>query len=225
MATWFKSKLRLWQKQRQLKKLKDSRFAFLFEEPLKQGVDDKLDTYICFDCETTGLNPKKDKIITLSAIKIQGNQILASQALNLWIEQACSISPESIAVHQIRNTDLQEYSDESMEERRAIEQFLNFIQGYPLVGYYLEFDVAMVNQVIKPWLGITLPNRQIEVSELYYELRVKTLRHSMEQLTINLKFDAILTRLNIPNLGQHDAFSDALMTALIFLKLQEHAKR
>lgn len=220
MTSWFKSKRALWQKQRQLKKLKDPRFSFLFDEPRELSGDDQHQTYVCFDCETTGLNPKKDKIITLSAIKIQGNQILASQALNLWIEQACSINPESIAVHQIRNTDLQDSSNESLEERRAIEQFLFFIQGYPLVGYYLEFDVAMINQVIKPWLGITLPNQQIEVSELYYNLRLKTLKHSLAQPVINLKFDAILNRLAIPNLGQHDAFSDALMTALIFLKLQ-----
>lgn len=223
MIAWVKSRFRLWYKQHQLKKLKEPRFAFLFDDIKQQ--DAEADTYICFDCETTGLNPKKDKILTLSAIKIQGNQILASQALNLWIEHASSINPESITVHQIRNTDLQEHSDESLEERKAIEQFLYFIQGYPLVGYYLEFDVAMVNQVIKPWLGITLPNRQIEVSELYYEARLKILKRSMAQPVINLKFDVILNKLEIPNLGQHDAFSDALMTSLIFLKLQDHRER
>lgn len=223
MIAWVKSKFQFWHKQRQLKKLKDPRFGFLFDDTKHQGAE--ADTYICFDCETTGLNPKKDKILTLSAIKIQGNQILASQALNLWIEHATSINPESITVHQIRNTDLQEHSDESLEERKAIEQFLYFIQGYPLVGYYLEFDVAMVNQVIKPWLGITLPNRQIEVSELYYEARLKVLKRSMVQPVINLKFDVILNKLEIPNLGQHDAFSDALMTSLIFLKLQYHRER
>ncbi|WP_373016900.1 3'-5' exonuclease [Thiomicrorhabdus sp.] len=204
-----------WRRKRQFNKLKDRNYEFLFSEP------DRDDVFICFDCETTGLNPKNDKIISLSAIKIQGNQILTSHALNLLIEQDRPISPESIAVHRIRNVDLDEVGGEVKSEREAIHDFLHFIQGYPLVGYYLEFDVAMVNQVVSGWLGIRLPNSQIEVSELYYQKRLREVSHSIAQPNIDLKFDSILKRLDIPNLGQHDAFSDALMTALIFLKLQQ----
>lgn len=209
---------RTWRRKRQFKKLKDRRFEFLFETPSERDVA------VCFDCETTGLNPRKDRIITLTAFKIQGNQVLASEALTLFFEQSQPISPQSIVVHRIRNQDLLEQSSEVQEEREAMARFLEFIRGYPLVGYYLEFDVAMINRVVKPWLGIELPNAQIEVSELYYQRRLEEVKHGMAQPNIDLKFDTILKRLDIPNLGQHDAFNDALMTALIFLKLQQPVK-
>ncbi len=188
------------------RQLKDERFAFLFDAlPSDEEV-------VCFDCETTGLNPKKDKIVSLSAVKIRGREILTSTALNMTLAQNVAISEQSIKVHWIRNED----TLHGLTEREAIERFLHFIGSRPLVGYYLEFDVAMVNQVLKPWLGIALPNPQIEVSALYYDYK----EDPIPKKIIDLSFDAILQELSLPNFGQHDAFSDAVMTALIYIKLK-----
>ncbi|AZR82183.1 3'-5' exonuclease [Thiomicrospira sp. S5] len=189
------------------RQLKDERFAFLFDAVPPENE------WVCFDCETTGLDPKKDKIVSLSAMKIRGQEILTSEALNLTLAQDAAISEQSIKVHWIRNED----TVHGLSEREAIEQFLHFIGSRPLVGYYLEFDVAMVNQVLKPWLGIGLPNPQIEVSALYYDYK----EDPIPKKVIDLSFDAILKELALPNFGQHDAFSDALMTALIFIKLKK----
>jgi DNA polymerase-3 subunit epsilon len=206
---------------RQKRKLKLSEFTFIFDQEVSGS-------YVCFDCETTGLDPKKDKIVSLSAIKIQGNEILTSQSLNLLIQQDGLIAADSIVVHHIRNIDVVETLSSSarlMTEKQAVETFLQFIKGSTLVGYYLEFDVAMINQVIQPWLGVGLPNSQIEVSALYYDWVVRLAKRSgkqgLQQMNVDLAFDKILHKLNLPNLGQHDAFSDALMTALIFVKLQQ----
>jgi DNA polymerase-3 subunit epsilon len=206
---------------RQKHKLKTPEFEFIFDEEVSGA-------YVCFDCETTGLDPKKDKIVSLSAIKIEGNQILTSQSLNLLIQQDELIAADSIVVHHIRNIDVVETQSGStslMTEKQAIETFLQFIKGATLVGYYLEFDVAMIDSVIKPWLGVRLPNSQVEVSALYYDWVVRLAKRGgtqgLGQVNIDLAFDKILHKLNLPNLGQHDAFSDALMTALIFVKLQQ----
>ena len=42
---------------------------------------------------------------------------------------------------------------------------------------------------------------------------------------IDLKFDTIMTFLDIPVLGKHDALNDAIMTYMIFLKLKNLAKQ
>lgn len=187
------------------KRLKDPRFEFLFDSPSEEEV-------VCFDCETTGLNPRKDRLVSLSAIKIRGNEILTSEALNLTFLQKRDISEESIKIHMIRNED----TKQGLSEQEGIEAFLHFIGSRELVGYYLEFDVAMVNQIVKPWLGITLPNPQIEVSARYYDYKEEVIPKKI----IDLSFDSILNDLDLPNLGQHDAFSDAFMTSLIFIKLK-----
>ena len=209
--------IKSWLKGSQLNKLKrqlkDPNYQYLFD--VEPGV------FVCFDCETTGLNRKKDRIITLSAIKIVENEVKTSQSLNLVIKQKDDISPESIQVHQIRNMDVENSEGLYFDAFDAIKVFLEFIRGATLVGYYLEFDVAMVNRVIKPHLGIGLPNPQIEVSGMYYQHAMQKYKRSCIEPNIDLSFDAILKSLEIPNLGQHDAFSDALMTSLIFVKLQQ----
>lgn len=199
------------------RQLKDPYYQYLFD--VEPGV------FVCFDCETTGLDRKKDRIITLSAIKIVNNEVQTSQSLNLVIQQPEDISAESIAIHQIRNLDVENSESLYIDEFDAIKVFLEFIRGATLVGYHLEFDVAMVNRVIKPRLGIGLPNPQIEVSGMYYEYAMQKYKHSCIEPNIDLSFDAILKNLQIPNFGQHDAFSDALMTSLIFLKLQQSIDR
>jgi DNA polymerase-3 subunit epsilon len=85
-----------------------------------------------------------------------------------------------------------------------------------LVGYYLEFDVAMVNRYVKEYLGITLPNQQIEVSGLYFDKKIALI----PQGNIDLRFDTILRNLQVPQMGQHNAVNDAIMTAMIYLKLK-----
>ncbi|QCU90276.1 3'-5' exonuclease [Thiomicrorhabdus sediminis] len=198
--------------------LKDDAYAYLFE-PAQAGC------FVCFDCETTGLDRNNDRIITLSAVKIVGDEILTSQGLNLVVKQEQEIAEQSILVHQIRNIDVEDSKSAYATEQDAIKAFLAFIRGATLVGYYLEFDVAMVNRVIKPWLGIELPNPKIEVSELYYLYARREAKRSCIEPNIDLRFDSILKHLQLPNFGQHDAANDALMTALIFVKLQKMGLR
>jgi DNA polymerase-3 subunit epsilon len=97
---------------------------------------------------------------------------------------------------------------------------LALICNRPLIGYYLEFDMAMINRLVKPWLGVTLPNKQIEVSGLYFDKKIALI----PQGNIDLRFDTILRDLNIPRMGQHNALNDAIMTAMIYIKLQQPFK-
>ena len=192
-----------------LKNLKDERFSFLFDAP-------SADEIVVFDCETTGLNPNTDDIISIAAVKIKGNKVLTNDAIPIYIDQEKEIDHKSITIHQIRNCDLQG----AIPLKEAIEKFLYYIVNRPLAGYYLEFDVAMVNKYIKPMYGITLPNKQEEVSAIYYDKKIRTI----PQGNIDLRFDTILEDLDLPKLHAHDALNDAIMTALIYLKLKNTTK-
>lgn len=192
-------------RERNRKCLKNTKFEYLFD------TCKEMDEYVIFDTETTGLNPKKDEILSIGAVKIKGNKILTDNMLSLYLKPSREVNIQSIKIHQIRNIDLQN----ALEPQIAIEQFLDFIGALPLVGYYLEFDVAMINKYIKPWLGIKLPNKQIEVSGMYHDRKIKAIPDGI----IDLRFDTIMKELNLPIFGKHDAINDALMTAMIFVKL------
>ncbi len=191
------------------KKLKDEKYAFLFD-------DVENDEVVVYDTETTGLNPKTDEILSIGAIKIKGNKILTSEKFEIFLKPTCDINEESIKIHQIRNIDLQN----GYEPQVALEKFLHFIGSRPLVGYYLEFDVAMINKYLKSYLGIKLPNKQIEVSGIYHDKKIKLIPDGI----IDLRFDVIMKDLGLPIFGKHDAINDAIMTAMMYVKLKNIVK-
>jgi len=195
-------------KKRALKKLKEREFAFLFE-----NIEDE---YVVFDTETTGLNPKVDEILSIGAVKVKNNKILTSQTFEFYVKNEKKISAKSIEIHHIRPCDL----ENARSANEVMKDFLHFIGGRTLVGYYLEFDIAMVNKYILPILGIKLPNKTIEISELYYDAQITTI----PQGNIDLRFDTILKKCDIPNMGVHNAVNDAVMSAMVFLKLKGGAK-
>lgn len=201
----FKELFREFFKNREFKRLKDDNFKFLFEE-------NNSDEYVVFDTETTGLNPKKDEILSIGAVKIKDNRIITSETFEMFVQNSCSISSESKIIHGIREVDLLN----AKTTNEVIPEFLKFIGSRPLVGYYLEFDIAMINKYVKPFLGIKLPNKQIEVSEIYYDQKIEFI----PQGNIDLRFDTILKDCGIPNMGAHNAVNDAIMTAMIYLKLK-----
>jgi DNA polymerase-3 subunit epsilon len=193
-----------WKKKRNFARLKDPNFAFLFE-------DDNSDEFVVFDTETTGLDPKKDEILSIGAVKIKENKILTSQTFEIYLKNSKDISSKSILIHGIRECDLIDAKDPT----EAIKKFLNFIGSRALIGYYLEFDVAMINQYIEPMLGVKLPNKMIEVSEIYFEKTIALIPEG----NIDLRFDTILKNCKVPDMGAHNAVNDAIMTAMIYLKL------
>lgn len=189
--------------------LKDKCYDFLFDEAPVGEV-------VVFDTETTGLNPRKDEILSIGAVIVKDNKILTSEKFELFVKPSKDINEISIKIHQLRNIDLQS----ACEPKDAIAQFLHFIGARPLVGYYIEFDVKMVNKYIKPLIGVSLPNPQIEVSGIYHDKKMKRIPDG----TIDLRFDSIMKDLGLPIFGKHDALNDAVMTAMMYVKLQNIQK-
>jgi len=74
----------------------------------------------------------------------------------------------------------------------------------------------MVNKFLKPLLGITLPQKQIEVSALYYDQEVKRVQDGY----VDLRMASIIKKLNFPDLPRHDALNDSINVALMYLALQ-----
>ncbi len=177
------------------------------------------DELVALDTETSGLDPKKDEILSIAAVPIKGNEIMTSKALYLTLKPSRAIAKESVKIHKLRHCDLQG----AMEPKEAIERLLHFIKNRPLVGYYLEFDVDIISRYTREFFGFKLPNRTIEVSGLYHDYKQKIIPQGF----IDLRFDTILEDLDIPRFAQHNALSDAVMSALIYLKLQRrrHGKR
>jgi DNA polymerase-3 subunit epsilon len=184
-------------------------FGFMYDPP-------PAGEWVALDCETTGLDVRRDKIVSIGAVRIAGRRLLTSRRLELLVRPEKAPSAESMRVHQLRERDLAE----GMGAEWAMRELLRFIGSRPLVGYYLEFDVAMLNRVMWPMLGIPMPQKKIEVSAMYYDYKNRRLPAHERGGTIDLRFATMMGDLELPLRGVHDALSDAVMAGLAFLKLK-----
>ncbi len=204
---WLAQLLRRWR----LYHLADPAYAFLFDPP-PPGE------WVALDCETTGLNVRSDEIIAIGAVRIVGNRILTSQRLELLVRPGRDVPAESVRIHRLRSRDVAQ----GLPLDEAMDRLLHFIGSRPLVGYYLEFDVAMLNRALWPLLGMGLPQQKIEVSALYYDHKFRQLPPYQQQANadIDLRFATLMNDLDLPQREAHDALNDAVMAALAFVKLR-----
>ena len=187
--------------------LGDRSYEFLFEP--KAG-----DEVVALDCETTGLNPRVDDIVAIAAVRIKGNRILLSGRFQALIRPETMLQAGAIKVHGLRERDVAA----GRPMHQILPELLHFIGGQPLVGYYIDFDVQMLNKYILPYIQTKLPNPLIEVSRLYYERKY---RGAPPEAILDLSFTSILADLGIPPLEQHDALNDAVMAGMMYLQLRD----
>ena len=193
--------------------LADHSYRFLFR-PGPEGEA------VSLDCETTGLDPRVDDVLTVAAVRIRGNRILLSERFEATVRPEDTRAPpsEAIKVHRLRERDVAE----SDPMRRVLPELLRFIGGRPLVGYYIDFDVRMLDKYALRLLQTKLPNPQIEVSSLYYDRKYG---NAPPGTSFDLRFASILRDLGIPPLEQHDALNDAVMAAMAYLELRDMKAR
>jgi DNA polymerase III subunit epsilon len=142
---------------------------------------------------------------------------MASKRLELLIKPSKLVSEESIKIHRLRERDVAN----GLDQDDAMKLLMEFIGSRPLIGYYLEFDVAMLNKTIWRMLGFGLPQPKHEVSSMYYEYKNRQLPVSLRGGSIDLRFSTMMKDLNLPLRDAHDAINDAVMTAMAFIKLKQ----
>ena len=98
-----------------------------------------LSDYIAFDFETTGLNPKDDRIIEIAAIKfVDGNPVDRFVTL---INPGRPIDPFI--------TDITGIADDMVRDKPIesdiISEFLEFLNDLPLVAHNISFDKSFLD--------------------------------------------------------------------------------
>lgn len=170
------------------------------------------DEVVSLDCETTSLDVKEGEILSIGAVKIKGRRVKTSERLDIKLKPPKRMPADSVKVHRIRAMDLSE--GVSIEE--ALDQVLAFVGNRPILGYYVNYDIRMLDKFLEPYLGFKLPNRAIELSDVYHEI-VKWRQVGGD---VDLRFDSIASKLNLPILERHTALGDAITVALMFIRLK-----
>ncbi|KGL63061.1 PolC-type DNA polymerase III [Polaribacter sp. Hel1_85] len=173
----------------------------------KQNTDLNQIRFVVFDTETTGLDTKKDRILSIGTIAVIGNIIKVEDSFECYLNQEL-FNPETVKIHGL----LKEKSSSKIEEKEAIIQFLAHIKNAVLVAHHANFDVAMINQSLKRLNLPKLKNKVIDTGYLFKKTKLDTSKN-------HFSLDYLLERFKIPQHDRHTASGDAYITGILLLKL------
>tara|TARA_R110002020_G_scaffold103239_12_gene241760 strand:- start:316 stop:978 length:663 start_codon:yes stop_codon:yes gene_type:complete len=190
-------------------------YARKFSETTSPTLEDT--RFVVFDTETTGVNARKDRMLSLGALEIRNNEIKIANSLEVYIEQEL-FNEEAVAIHGILR---QNKNQVKITEEEAVKQFLLFAGNSVLVGHHVGFDIAIINYALKRLGAPKLKNKFTDTSVLF--------KRSVHLVNITnpdkvYSLDELCEALNISKNDRHKAMGDALITALAFLKILTRLK-
>lgn len=167
--------------------------------------------FVVVDTETTGLSRRKDRILSIGAVKVRHWKIATDNCLELYLSQAYDPGTSQVEVHGI----LPEGEEPRIEEGTAIAKFLDFAGNAVLTGHHISFDIAMMNAACRRAGGGKLRNRTIDTVRLARRLQPPEPYGRSKPPGL----DALCKRYTIPINDRHTAAGDAFLTAQLLLKL------
>ena len=168
------------------------------------------DTFICLDCESTGLDESKDRIIEVAAILFTFDEVL--DRFETLIDPTCPIPDLSRSIHNI--------SDEMVKGKPTIDTVLpdlfKFIEGHIIVGHKIGFDISIINNETK---------RSCFPKKIDEDKSIDTLRLARlyGECPIN-SLEKLREHFNIPPEGAHRAMSDVKINIEVFKFLTKNFK-
>ncbi|MEN8764691.1 MAG: 3'-5' exonuclease [Wenyingzhuangia sp.] len=167
--------------------------------------------FVVFDCETSGLNPKEDRILSMGALTIKGNTINIKNNFECYVKQEV-FSRDTVPIHGLlKNGNLKKISEEE-----AIKEFLSYIEGAILVGHHIGFDVNCVNFALKRMGLPKLKNKVLDTGTLYKKTKHQLYSEAFKKV---FTLDDICDELKVQKKDRHTASGDAYITAIIFFKI------
>lgn len=98
--------------------------------------------YVCVDVETTGLNPKDEKIIEIGAVKVVNGQI--TERFQSFLKPGRPLGPRIVALTGITD----EMLKDAPEPGEVVARFNKFCGDLPLLGHHLTFDYAFLKKAM-----------------------------------------------------------------------------
>ncbi|MCF7806339.1 MAG: DUF3820 family protein [Simkaniaceae bacterium] len=162
-------------------------------------------TFVCIDCESTGLDPKKDEIIEIAIIEFQ-----LSQHLNQFeslVCPPCEIPQDSIEIHHIT----QDMVQGKPPIKDVLPHVLKIAAQHIIVGHNIQFDIDLICEGAK---------KSAIPCKLYENQTIDTLRLARLYggATTN-SLESLRQHFNIPPEDAHRAMSDVLVNIEVFKRL------
>jgi DNA polymerase-3 subunit epsilon len=172
--------------------------------------------YAVVDLETTGLDPRRDEIVSFASVPIEHGRVIAGGALTAIVRPARMPKAETIRIHGLRPVDLAE----APELPQVLDLILESLIGRVLVAHAAWVESGFLTAALKP-AGLHLAEPIVDTAAL--ASHVLGTEASVQGHAPVLS-DAARS-LGLPVHRPHIAEGDALTAAQLFLALATHLDR
>jgi DNA polymerase-3 subunit epsilon len=163
---------------------------------------------IIFDTETTGLDPRDDRVIEIGGVELD-NRFPTGRTFHMYINpQGRPVHPDALAVHGISDADLVGKPTFA----QIAGDFVDFIDGARLVAHNAGFDMGFINaEFARLGLPPVAPERVVD------SLALARRKHPMGPNSL----DALCRRYGIDNSRRtkHGALLDSELLAEVYIEL------
>ena len=174
--------------------------------------------FVLLDSETTGLNPRTDRIITIGAIGVCAHEIMVEDSFDALLKVAENTS--AVTVHGITRDEARG----GLEEEEALVRFLDYLRDGVIVGHHIGHDIGTLDAGYERGWGFRTMNRSLDTMDLTLHLERDGAfagRPPIRSFTL----DALCDLFEVIPHDRHTASGDAFLTAQVFLRLLRLAAR
>ena len=180
-------------------------------------------SFVVFDTELTGLNARKDSIVSLGAVRMQGKKILLADEFYRLVEPRTELTAKSVVIHQITPSEAAGLPGIEV----LLPEFVAYCGDAVVVGHAVSIDLGFLNREMKQVYGHALRNRAIDTARLYQWLRNKEENACAYHSGVADALDlfSLAAKYHIPVTTAHNALSDAFVTAQLLQRLLHELPR
>ena len=196
---WLSQRRRRWQRVEALQALYRSRPV-----SSKRLLSDQ--KFVVIDCEMTGLDGEKDQLVEIGWVCIEGGAIRYGTRVNHRVYSQQQMG-DSAKIHGILNAEIAGSKTASAPLLHLVRE----LEGAIAVFHHAVLDVKFLQRAAKQFLGEQLLFPVVDTMQIEQMRQRRSNQHYPLQLT------ALMQRYGLPISGAHNACSDAMMTAQLFL--------
>lgn len=174
--------------------------------------------FVVLDSETTGLDPRKDRIVTIGAIAVIGHEIRIDDSFEALLK--LDYNSSAVTVHGVTA----EESQQGLDEPEAVRQFLDYLGDAVIVGHHIGHDIETFNTACERHCGFRIQNASLDTMELTLHLENDGAFAGQDTIR-DFSLDSLCALFNITPHDRHTAPGDAFLTALVFQRLLRLALR
>lgn len=166
--------------------------------------------FFVVDTETTGLDTRKDKLLSIAGLTMRRQTIYISESFDCFLPALGMQRTDAIPIHGI----VPGNKIEQMELEPAMIQFLSMLKNKILVGHHILFDIKMINRTLASLGAGKLRNQYLDTAILAQ--RLETIKNL--QLNQGISLDALCDYYDLKMYERHTAAGDAFLTSQIFCR-------